>query len=57
MGLWIMQVEQELKYWKRGGITCNCYTENTMDCQRSSVSITKQSENNLSITNYNFLRN
>ena len=52
-----MQVEQELKYWKRGGITCNCYTENTMDCQRSSVSITKQSENNLSVTNHNFLRN
>ena len=47
-----MQVEQELKYWKRGGITCNCYTENTMDCQLSSVSVTKPSENNLSITNH-----
>ena len=57
MGLWIMQVEQELKYWKQGGITCNCYTENTMDCQLNSAPVTKPSENNLSITNHNFLRN
>ena len=50
-----MQIKIEVKYCKRCGITFNCNTINIIACQCKAVSISQQTKNYLSTTNYNCL--
>ena len=50
-----MQVKSEIKYCKRSAITFSCNTKNSIVCQCIAVSISRQTKNFLSTTNYNCL--